>query len=47
MQVEMLDGGVEKVKKKAWDLDGSVRFRVWMEWKTDSQVVLGLDETDG
>ena len=46
MQVEMLDGGVEKVNK-AWDQDGSVRLRVWMEWKTDSQVVLGLDETDG
>ena len=48
MQVERLDGDVEKLKvNKAWDQDGIVRFQVWMEWKTDSQVVLGLDETDG
>ena len=46
IQVEMLDGGVEKVNK-AWNQGGSVRFRVWMEWKTDGQVVLGLDEVDG
>ena len=46
MQVEMLDGGAEKVSK-AWNPNVEVEFRVWMGWKTDIQVVLGLDESDG
>ena len=46
IQVEMLDGGVEKVNKP-WDQGGNVKVQVWMEWKMDGQVVLGRDEVDG
>ena len=44
-RVGMPDGGVEKVNK-AWDQNRNVRCQMGMEWNTDSQVVLGLDETD-
>ena len=37
MQVEMLDGGVEKVGK-SWNPNVGVEFQVWMGWKTDIQV---------
>ena len=46
IQVEMLDGGVEKVNKP-WIRGGNVKFQVWMEWKMDGQVVLDLAEVDG
>ena len=45
MQVETLDGGAEKVSK-AWNPNVEVEFRMWVGWKTDIQVVLGLDESD-
>lgn len=44
-RVEVPDGGVEK-GNKAWDQNRNVRCQMGMEWNTDSQVVLGLDETD-
>ena len=46
IQAETLDDGVEKVNKQ-WNQGGNVGFQVWMEWKMDGSVVLGLDEVDG
>ena len=46
MQVEMSDVGVEEVRK-VLDPNMEVEFRMWMGWKTDIHVVLGLDGSGG
>ena len=45
IQGEKLDGGVGKVNKP-WIQGGNVKFRVWMEWKMDVQVVLDFAEVE-